>query len=1152
MNEKKILMIPTNWRLIRMSKPVVDYEARQQALSPDKSFIIQAPAGSGKTGLLIQRYLRLLSLVEVPEEIIAITFTRKAAAEMQGRILNAMNMAAMNQTEFESEHDKTTYQLAKAVLKRDQQKRWQIIENPGRLRLQTIDSLCAYLTRQMPMLARLGTQPETLDNAEHLYQKAAINTLAELESGADWSEAIANLVFHLDNDLPRIKNLIVNMLKKRDQWLRHVVQDHDRNDMEQSLVRLVEDQLSVTTALFPREFEIEFLDLMQFAAKNLAESGLENRIASCLSISSMPDNKASNLELWRGITELLLTSKGKWRKTLTIKNGFPPPRGNKFEDDERTSNKKRVQSLLTELQKVDGLQDSLATVNSLPSVSYTDAEWIIVNALCELLKLAAGQLRIIFAEHNQMDFIGIADSALNALGTVDSPTALALQLDYQIKHLLVDEYQDISANQYRLLQSLTREWSMNDGRSLFLVGDPMQSIYRFREAEVSLFIKTFDDASLGNIPLKNLLLSVNFRSQKGLVNWVNDKFTDIFPRKDDQFTGGVSYSSADAYSKTISSNNVRVYPLYGSACQEESQHVVKIIQEIKQTSPDDNIAVLVRSRSHLNKIVPALRTEQISFKAIDIEALGSQSSIQDLLALTRAFLFQADRVAWLACLRAPWCGLSLESLYILCNHNREKTVWECLCNTELVNQLPDEQNSRLQVFKKIYLIIQQLKQRLSIRDAVESFWIQLGGPATLTNKTDLENSSTYFSLLEKLDKGGSIIDLKQLVDHVSQLYAEVGLKTDNQIQVMTIHKSKGLEFDHVILLGLGRTPRSNQDDLLVWSLTQRNHGQEDLILAPIREAEQNQAPIYNYINNTNKTKQRHEDTRLLYVAITRAKKTCHLIGHTSLKETKGELSCKPPLSGSLLSYLWPTVETLYEKNIPATSEESEEELILMINQETTRLCKDWQHPEPPPGLIGQQLIEGKTESEPVLIEFEWAGETIKHVGSIVHRAIQSIAEQGIVKWTTERINAQQQDFENALKQLNVPSHERIDALECIVKALTNMITDERGQWILSIKHKHQQNEYPISGIINDKLSNAVLDRTFVDAENNRWIIDYKISRHEGKNSDAFLDHEQERYRKQLEKYGSLMKQLGEKNIKLGLYFPLLQGWREWKQPKKGF
>ena len=117
-------------------------------------------------------------MVEVPEEIIAITFTRKAATEMQSRILNALNMAAMKQTETECQHDKTTYELAKVALKRDQQKGWHVIKNPGRLRLQTIDSLCAYLTRQMPMLACLGTQPETLDDAKHLYQQAAINTLA--------------------------------------------------------------------------------------------------------------------------------------------------------------------------------------------------------------------------------------------------------------------------------------------------------------------------------------------------------------------------------------------------------------------------------------------------------------------------------------------------------------------------------------------------------------------------------------------------------------------------------------------------------------------------------------------------------------------------------------------------------------------------------------------------------------------------------------------------------------------------------------------------------------------------------------------------------------------------------------------------------------
>jgi ATP-dependent helicase/nuclease subunit A len=1126
-----------------MSKPVIDIKARTQALAPDQSFIIQAPAGSGKTGLLIQRYLRLLSLVDSPEEIIAVTFTRKAAAEMHSRILDALNYV-LTGTEPKSEHEKITFELATAALKRDQEKGWQIIENPGRLRLQTIDSLCASLTRQMPMLARLGTQPETLEDAEPLYQQAAINTLAELESGEGWSDAIANLVVHLDNDLPRIKNLIVDMLRKRDQWLSHVIKEHERDDMEQALVRLIEDQLKLVKKKFPVEFESDLLELIQYAANKLKETDPDNPIASCISLSSIPDSKASHLEFWNGISELLLTKTGTWRKQFTVKNGFPPASGNKLEADERTSKKKKVQALLADLQNIDGLQQSLAKISTLPPAKYSDAEWLIVNALCELLLLAAGQLRLIFAERNQMDFIGIAESAVAALGTDEAPTELALNMDYHIRHLLVDEYQDISVSQYRLLQRLTSEWSLDDGRSLFLVGDPMQSIYRFRQAEVAIFIKTFHEKSLGDIPLEALRLSVNFRSQENLVEWVNNSFKTILPNQDDLITSAVSYSTAVAFDKTATNNNVKIYPQYSRTHKKESLSIVKIVEEIKQENSEDNIAILVRSRSHLAEIIPALRKAKLGFKAIDIEGLGSQSSIQDLLALTRAFLFQADRVAWLACLRAPWCGLTLESLLHLCDKNKEKTIWECISNDELVKGLQEDEQGRLQNFKEKYVKSLLQKQRLSIRDSIESFWIQLGGPATLLNNTDLENCSTYFSLLDSLEQGGTIEDLKELLDDVSQLYATPDVKADNQLQVMTIHKAKGLEFDHVILPGLGRSPRSSQNDLLVWLLRQRENNKEDLVLAPIREAGNFQAPIYDYINNTDKAKQIYEDARLLYVATTRTKKTLHLLGHAGVKEKKDEISCVPQ-SRSLLGHLWPTVKSVYEQYMPASAEQSEEEFDVVINQETKRLKKNWTLPDMPAVTQWQQPTENTSEDERVIIEFEWAGETTKHIGSVVHNAIQCIAEDGIGKWTVEYINAEHKSFDSALKQLGVPETEREDAVKRVIHALINMLDDERGQWILSSSHIQQQNEYSISGIIDNKLSNAILDRTFIDEDGVRWIIDYKTSRHEGENLNNFLDHEKLRYQEQLEKYGSLMKQLGEENIKFGLYFPLLQGWREW-------
>lgn len=1126
-----------------MSNLVVDIEARTKALAPDQSFIIQAPAGSGKTGLLIQRYLGLLSLVNAPEEIIAVTFTRKAAAEMQSRILDAFNMA-LNENIPESDHDKVTYALAKLALERDQKKGWQLIENPARLRLQTIDSLCASLTRQMPMLARLGTQPETLEDAESLYQQAAINTLAELESGEGWSDAIANLVVHLDNDLPRIKNLIVEMLKKRDQWLSHVMQQHEREKMEQALVSLIEDQLKILKNKFPTEFESELIELISFAAKNLSESGPDNPIVACLSLPSIPDSNANVLNHWCGISELLLTRTGTWRKQFTVKTGFPPASANKLEAEERTSKKKRMLALLADLQNIDGLQQVLAKVSVLPPAHYTDAEWLIVNALCELLKIAAGQLRLIFAERNQMDFIGIAESAILALGTDEAPTELALNMDYHIKHLLVDEYQDISVSQYRLLQRLTSEWSMDDSRSLFLVGDPMQSIYRFRQAEVARFIKTFHDESLGNIPLTALRLTVNFRSQKNLVEWVNDSFKTIFPGQDDLITSAVSYSSAVAFDKTKTRNNVKIYSQYTRDHKKESQSIVDIVKDIKLQSPEDNIAILVRSRSHLAEVIPALRKAAIEFKAIDIEGLGSQLSIQDLLALTRAFLYPADRVAWLACLRAPWCGLSLESLYQLCHKNKDKTVWECICNDELVKSLQEDELVRLDNFKEKYENILLQKQRLSIRDAIESFWIQLGGPATLSSATDLENCATYFSLLESLEQGGTIEDLKQLLEDVSQLYAAPDSKANSQLQVMTIHKAKGLEFDHVILPGLGRSPRSNQGDLLVWLLRQREHQQEDLVLAPIREAGNYQAPIYDYINNIDKTRQRYEDARLLYVATTRTKKTLHLLGHASVKEKKDELTCEPQ-SRSLLGHLWSVVKSDYEQNMPASAEQGGEVSEIVFNQKTKRLKKEWKLPDVPPATQWQQPTEDESEKERILIEFEWAGETTKHIGSVVHNAIQCMAEQGTRKWTKTYINAEQQGFDTALKQLGVPDDERADAVSRIIQALINMLEDERGQWILSNRHTNQKNEFSISGMVDNRLTNAILDRTFIDKDGVRWIIDYKTSRHEEPNLDAFLNHEQERYKEQMEKYATLMKQLGEENIRLGLYFPLLQGWREW-------
>ena len=143
-------------------------------------------------------------------------------------------------------------------------------------------------------------------------------------------------------------------------------------------------------------------------------------------------------------------------------------------------------------QQTEPLREALEALLRMPEERYTDDQWEVLGAILELLPRAAAQLKLVFAERGETDFTEIAQGAVRALGTPDNPTDLLLALDTRIKHILVDEFQDTSYSQYELLEKLTSGWERDDGRTLFVVGDPMQSIYRFREAKVALFLQAWE------------------------------------------------------------------------------------------------------------------------------------------------------------------------------------------------------------------------------------------------------------------------------------------------------------------------------------------------------------------------------------------------------------------------------------------------------------------------------------------------------------------------------------------------------------------------------------------------------------------------------------------------------------------------------------
>lgn len=1133
--------------------PIADAAARERALTPDRSFIVQAPAGSGKTELLTQRYLRLLACVDHPEEIVAITFTRKAANEMRNRVLEALEKAKGPRPEKPNEA--VTWQLARAALARDEAMSWNVIASPERLRVSTIDSFCAALTRQMPMLSRLGAPPAIVEDAEVLYREAARELIARLESDEKVSPVIERLLQHLDNDLPKVEGLIAGMLARRDQWMRHLSggERPQREKLQAALVHVIEDALETLHSAIPTDEVPELLTLARFAAENLRAAGAESDILACLDMTELPGTTAADLAKWRGLGSLLVApSSSSWRKTVTTKNGFPAPgeAPNATEKARFKGAKDKFKTLVDRLSAYPGLVELLAGLPGLPPPRYEDSQWEVVEALYQLLPLAVAELWVIFQNRGEVDFTQVSWSALQALGTRDEPTDLALTLDYRIRHVLVDEFQDTSLSQYELLDLLTSGWTPGDGRTLFVVGDPMQSIYRFRQAEVGLFLRAWHQG-IGNVQLEPLNLTVNFRSQAGIVNWVNQTFERAFPKVEDLAAGAVTYSSAVAHHPTRTASAVTPHPMVGRDDEQEAEQVVALVKQALADPSQETIAILVRARGHLFEIAPRLRREGLRFCAVEIEKLGHRSIVQDLLALTRALAHPGDRLSWLVMLRAPWCGLTLADLEVLAGDDQKAVIWELMQDAWRITRLSEDGQARLGRVRTVMEDCFAHLRRRPLRRLVEGAWIALGGPACAADPTDLADALAYLDLLEQLEKGADLAELDVLSERVEELFALPDVEATPRLQLMTIHKAKGLQFHTVIVPGLGRLPKHGEPPLLAWAERPNPRTREiDLLLAPIRESGKDPEPIFNFLMQYDGTKGHYEDGRVLYVAATRAIDRLHLLGHANVSEKNGAREISPPSRSSLLYHLWDTVRPEFDKalsgvaagtnnNTPADVTVNPSPVLL------SRLPLDWRLPAIPASVAWDQA-EAAIEAVEVLprVEFEWAREIIRHVGTVVHWVLQHIGRDGLENWNADRARKLRPTLARRLVEEGVPPAQLEAAVTRAEAALIRTLSDGRGRWILDQKHTDAHGEYALSGVVNGEFVSVILDRTFVDDDGVRWIIDYKASSHEGGGLDEFLDREQERYAAQLERYALLMGKMDARPIRLGLYFPLLGGWRD--------
>jgi len=1130
---------------------VVDQQARLQILDCSSSYAIQAPAGSGKTELLTLRFMKLLASATEPEEILAITFTRKAAAEMADRIISALQWAASipDHSTLESPLLRLRFEQAKAVLQRDQEMAWQLLESPGRLRIQTIDSLCLYLNRRLPVLSGFGSLPAVTEQIDDCILEAIRNTLDLVNSEDQLASSISSLLLHLDNNQQRVEGLLTKLLYHREHWAQAILSvSHSPTDAQdyfkRSILELIDESLdSVRTKLAP--YKKPLLSIVDFVSDNLIKAEIDSKMTLWHGLDDFPETNADTLDHWCGLAELMLTRDANWRRKVDKRSGFPAKGSTKDKELAERFDEKKASflQLLDSLGQVNGLQKELEYVQLLPTPATESVQWDFVLTLTEILPTLLAQLKLSFGRHNKVDYSEMATTALSALGTEQQPTDLALALDYQIKHILVDEFQDTSLTQMRLLEKLAAGWQPGDGRSLFIVGDGMQSCYGFRNANVGLFL-TARQKGIGSVPMQALDLQANFRSSSAIVNWVNAIFSKAFPAQANISRGAVSYSASTA-AHTANSDlpeipavSCRIFTYEEDhktqAYISEATHLVSHIRELRRLNADDTVAILVRMRSHLKYLLPALTAADISWQANEIHPLANMSVIADLTSLLRALTNYADRLAWLSILRAPWCGVTIADLHALTKYESRASIWHNMCRVDQVPLMSEDGKQRIAKLTSILGWVLEQKNSLSISRLLRISWRLLHGHAL--TQTDSEHSSVerLFKLVSSREIAGVIDDMPGFEQELQRLFVSGQKKsTDhNPVQIMTIHKAKGLEFDHVILPGLARIGRADDKPLLLHDERLNRAGEARVFLAAMAATGAEKNSLYELLRYEKNERTLLENTRLLYVGATRAIKSLQLLA--TLQRQEEALSM--PAKNSLLATIWQALNSSceYQPELIAVASEATAN-DLEVADDCNNSLHRFSCALPVPDFITSApaihaLNNHRSNEDLALVDRLQAD-----VGIIIHRLLQLVVQQGISYFSAERLQSLKPGWSDYLTHLGYATAQIDSAVERVETTITKTLEAENINWIFNQKLQDSQAELAIHSIVEGNLRTDRLDLSFIDEHDVRWIVDYKTAEPaKNQSNEDFVAQQLYLHAEQLARYKARYLQFEPRQIKTAL------------------
>ncbi len=1102
-----------------MTQPLNDFSIRKQVLSPEGSFHVESPAGAGKTSLLTARFIHLLAQVNYPREILALTFTNKAANEMLERVRKILQQAENNDTS-ESDWENELLIVAKKALKKHRTHQHLFLDPDG-LQITTFHSFCSQIIKQAPVEAQVPLETVILAEEEQdelIYESLGRSqqVLMSLSSTDPLRKALEKALLFSNNNWKALSSDLAQLIAQRDLLMdlfQIVRTNPDPDKLDQVLRERLGFLISRHLQALKAQMESQELGRQWNAFSN--HLILKGAAASAQIPVSLPGSDWNDLPVWQGIAELFTTKAGSARKSFGPSNGF-------YSGFKQTPWADHIESLS------QPILEWLQKIKAFPSRPTSPVDIAMLFDLILLISQVVDHYRQLCHRRGVIDFVELEQAALQVLGGEEAPTDLQLLLDQRINHILVDEFQDTSLNQWQLIQYLCAGWSPGDGRTLFIVGDPKQSIYGFRKAEVSLFLKAREGLPLpgqGILPLTPVHISTNFRSRKGLIDFVNDLFSKTIMAHPNLEADEVQFMAAQAAPEMLTQEPGKIGLTLFSQDEDSSLSRLKeaawLAGEIKKADQDSSygsVGILLFARTHLPFYLKALYEQGVQVQVQEGLNLGERPEVMDLLSITKALVRPQDDLAWASLVRSAWCWVGLNDLYQI-SQIPASSLAEKIMTFSQIPQAPESVKLLGQVLEDDLKLV----GRLPLHRVVQKVWEDLFGPKAVAERYGLSgvrNCRQFLQLLFLAEKGLPEETLSRLEFRLTTAYAPPDpLASRSQVSIMTVHHAKGLEFDTVFVPHLDRNPLggSGREDLPY--IIERLPGEREdhlIALRPDRRTKQDPG-VYGLLKSLKKERVLGEAKRLYYVALTRAKKCLFLSGVFHVKNEEEKAS-----KNSLLEYLLnhPDKEKFLEVEYDPPSPVIKPGFAKPEMEEDIRPLPFVSEPIPfriiPPSGLHQEgpFINGTDEIEDSFPE-EFQTPFGMERGTVTHRILEhlSLGKNPPTQKAVIQALMAEGVASNAAREMAVSILEEVSACQQEPFCANILRTDHpfcACEWALE--------DHPDEGTVRS----GIIDRIVFDGK--EWLlVDYKTTPlPEGISIETFLQEQSALYREQLLAYKEML------------------------------